>query len=55
MPCEVVARRPGDVDSSYADVSLAKELLGWQSTRDLDAMCADSWRWQSMNPHGFAA
>ena len=55
VPCQVVARRPGDVDATYADVALAKELLGWQATRDLDAMCADSWRWQSMNPNGLAA
>ena len=54
VPCEIVARRPGDVDASYADASLARELLGWQATRDLDAMCADSWRWQRMNPNGLA-
>ena len=51
-PLDIVARRPGDIDASYADASLARELLGWQATRDLDAMCADSWRWQSMNPNG---
>ena len=55
VPCEVVARRPGDIDSSYADVTLAKTLLGWQATRDLATMCTDSWRWQSMNPDGMAA
>ena len=54
VPCEFVARRPGDVDASYADVSLANDLLQWRATRDLDAMCADSWRWQRMNPNGLA-
>jgi UDP-glucose 4-epimerase len=54
VPCDFVARRPGDVAASYADVSLANELLGWRATRDLDAMCADSWRWQRMNPNGLA-
>jgi UDP-glucose 4-epimerase len=54
VPCEFVARRPGDVDASYADVTLANELLQWHATRDLDAMCADSWRWQRMNPNGLA-
>ena len=54
VPLDIVARRPGDIDASYADVSLARELLGWQATRDLDAMCADSWRWQNMNPNGLA-
>ena len=54
VPCEFVARRPGDVDASYADTARANELLGWHATRSLDAMCADSWRWQSMNPNGLA-
>jgi UDP-glucose 4-epimerase len=55
IPCEFVPRRPGDVDSSYADASLARELLGWTAQRDLDTMCTDSWRWQRMNPNGLAA
>lgn len=54
VPIEIVGRRPGDIDACYADVTLANELLGWRATRDLDAMCADSWRWQSMNPNGLA-
>jgi UDP-glucose 4-epimerase len=53
VPHEVVARRPGDVAACYADPALARELLGWSARRDLDAMCADSWRWQSLNPNGF--
>jgi len=54
VPCEFVARRPGDVDASYADATRAHTLLGWRATRDLDTMCADSWRWQRMNPNGLA-
>ncbi len=54
IPFDIVARRPGDIDACYADPSLAKQQLGWQARRDLDAMCVDSWRWQSMNPAGFA-
>lgn len=54
VPCEIVARRPGDIDATYADAALAHRLLGWQATKGLDAMCADSWRWQSMNPNGLA-
>jgi UDP-glucose 4-epimerase len=50
---EIVARRPGDIDACYADPAIAFAMLGWQATRDLDAMCRDSWRWQSMNPNGF--
>ena len=55
VPCHFAARRPGDVAVSYADPSLARELLGWQATRDIDAMCADAWRWQRLNPNGFNA
>jgi UDP-glucose 4-epimerase len=36
----------GDAGCSYADVSRAEQLLGWHATRDLDAICADAWRWQ---------
>ena len=53
VPYEFAPRRPGDVDASYADPALAHRELGWAATRDLDAMCADSWRWQRMNPQGF--
>ncbi len=50
---EIAPRRAGDVASCYADASLAERLLGWRATRDLDSMCADSWRWQTMNPGGY--
>jgi UDP-glucose 4-epimerase len=46
-------RRPGDLPVSYADPSKAGRELGWKAQRDLDAMCADAWRWQSLNPKGF--
>ena len=47
-------RRSGDVAEVYADPALAHRLLGWRAQLDLDAMCRDAWRWQSMNPDGFA-
>jgi UDP-glucose 4-epimerase len=40
---EVVDRRPGDIASCYADVSKAKQEIGWTAKRDLIAMCCDSW------------
>ncbi|HZV93377.1 MAG TPA: UDP-glucose 4-epimerase GalE [Caldimonas sp.] len=55
VPFEIVGRRPGDVAACYADPARACSLLGWRATRDLDAMCADTWRWQQANPDGFAA
>jgi UDP-glucose 4-epimerase len=39
-------RRSGDVACVYADASRAETTLGWRATRDLDAICADAWRWQ---------
>ena len=53
VPFEIVERRPGDVAICYADASRARTMLGWEARRPLDAMCADSWRWQSANPNGF--
>ena len=54
IPYEIVARRPGDVAEVYADPSLANQSLGWEAKLDVDAMCRDAWRWQSMNPQGYA-
>ncbi|MCB8984014.1 MAG: UDP-glucose 4-epimerase GalE [Ardenticatenaceae bacterium] len=54
IPYRIVDRRPGDVASSYADPSRAAQELGWRAQRDLETMCADAWRWQAQNPHGYA-
>ena len=43
---EILERRPGDVDCSFADPSLARNLFGWSASYDLRAMCEDAWRWQ---------
>ena len=53
IPYAIAPRRPGDVAACYADASLARELLGWQARLGIDAMCADSWRWQTANPGGY--
>jgi UDP-glucose 4-epimerase len=49
----VAPRRPGDVAACYADPSKAAALLGWRTERSLADMCADTWRWQHLNPHGY--
>jgi UDP-glucose 4-epimerase len=54
IPVSIAARRPGDGPASYADASKAAVNLGWEATRTLDDMCADTWRWQSQNPNGYA-
>ncbi|MGI6199141.1 MAG: UDP-glucose 4-epimerase GalE [Christensenellales bacterium] len=53
IPYEVVARRPGDIATNYANPEKAKRLLGWEATKTLEDMCRDTWRWQSQNPNGY--
>ena len=50
---EIGPRRAGDVPAYWGDPSRATVTLGWQAHRDLDRMCADSWRWQQANPNGY--
>jgi UDP-glucose 4-epimerase len=53
IPYKIVDRRQGDIAAFYADASMAKEKLNWEVKYDLQRMCEDSWRWQSMNPNGY--
>ena len=53
IACQFVGRRPGDVAACYSDPGLAEEILGWRAEKNVEQMCEDSWRWQSMNPNGF--
>jgi UDP-glucose 4-epimerase len=53
IPYEVVGRRAGDLPAYWADPTRADEELGWRTTRTIDDMCADTWRWQSQNPEGY--
>lgn len=53
VPYRVVARRSGDIAACYADPALARKELGWQAQHGLEAMCEDTWRWQSTNPKGY--
>lgn len=45
--CVIAPRRPGDAAVSYADPSKALNLLGWKAEKNLNDMCADTWRFQS--------
>lgn len=53
IPYEIVGRRPGDLAEYYADPCYANTLFGWKAVLGIERMCADVWRWQSMNPLGF--
>ncbi len=46
IPYEIVARRPGDIASCYADPEKAKRVLGWVAQYSLSDMCRDSWNYQ---------
>ncbi len=50
---EVKPRRAGDIATCYADCAKAEHELGWVAELGIEEMCADSWRWQSMNPNGY--
>ena len=39
-------RRPGDVVEVYANNNRARNLLGWETKYDLDAMMDTSWKWE---------
>jgi len=54
VPYDIVERRPGDIAACWADPARAEEVLGWRAERDLQAMCEDAWRWQCLNPRGYA-
>lgn len=53
VPYRMVARRPGDVATCYANPSLAESLFGWRAKLDVHTMCRDAWRWQQQNPQGY--
>jgi UDP-glucose 4-epimerase len=53
IACQIAPRRPGDVASCYSDPKRAYEAIGWRSSRGLDEMCGDTWRWQHVNPNGY--
>ena len=46
IPRVIGPRRPGDVARSCTNPARAAAVLEWRATRDLDAICADAWRWQ---------
>jgi len=54
IPYKIVERRAGDIAMYFADATLAKQKLAWQTQRDLADICRDTWRWQSQNPQGYS-
>ena len=50
---EIKPRRDGDIATCYCNPEKAEKELGWKAEYTLDDMCADSWKWQTMNPDGY--
>lgn len=48
IPYVVGTRRSGDLAEFFANPSKAQEKLGWSTTKTIEEMCADSWRFQSL-------
>ncbi len=46
IPYKIFHRRPGDIAECYADISKAKEELGFEAIRTLEQMIEDQWNFQ---------
>lgn len=53
IPYVFAPRRKGDVATCYADVTKAKNELGFVAKYDIDKMCEDSFRFNQKYPKGF--
>lgn len=51
VPHEIGPRRPGDVESVYADATKSSEVLGWRCRHDLRDALRDAWNWQRSLSH----
>jgi UDP-glucose 4-epimerase len=47
LPYTIAPRRPGDVPTLVASADKAADLLGFRTEKNLDEMCASSWKWVS--------
>lgn len=43
---KIVARRPGDVISVYADTKKANDVLGWSAQETMEDALLSSWKWE---------
>lgn len=53
IPYKIEARRPGDIDSCYANCDKAYKEMGWKALYNMVDCCKDSWNWQKNNPKGY--
>lgn len=43
---QIVPKRPGDIEKTFADTRYANDELGWKAEKSLDEMMLSAWRWQ---------
>lgn len=53
IPYIICERRPGDVDTNYANCDKAFKEMGFKTKLTIVDACRDSWRWQKGNPNGY--
>ena len=53
IPYKICDRRPGDIATCYSNPEKAHRELGWKAEKGIEEMCADSYRWQHLNPNGY--
>ena len=49
---KITPRRPGDIGTCYADASKAYNEMGFKTSKTIDDMAIDAWRFQQNNPDG---
>ena len=53
IPYVICPRRPGDVDTNYADATKAFLEMRFKTQLTIEDACRDSWNWQKNNPNGY--
>lgn len=43
---KIGARREGDIEKVYGDVTKSKNILGWKAELDIDEMMRSAWEWE---------
>ncbi len=46
LPYKIVPRRPGDIEKTWADTTLANNELGWKAEKSLGETLLSAWNWE---------
>lgn len=55
IPYQIVGRRDGDVPVCFSNPGKALSDLGWEAKLGLPQIMSDAWKWQKLNPGGYAS